>query len=175
MAHQVICKYCGQKFDRDKEPFIEVSIRRYAHKTCYEKMNGGSAAPTPQQSEEQDLKNLEKYIMKLFNENYINVKIRKQIMDYRKTYGYTYSGILKTLQWWFEIKGSSIESANEGIGIVPYVYNQACEYFYCLYLAELANESFKNYKPTTVEIKIKSPRAEKQSKRKFKLMENDND
>ena len=38
MAHIVICKYCGEKFDRDKEPFIEVSCRRYSHKACYDKI-----------------------------------------------------------------------------------------------------------------------------------------
>ena len=34
MAHFVICKYCGIRFDRDLEPAVEVSARRYAHKTC---------------------------------------------------------------------------------------------------------------------------------------------
>ena len=38
MAHFVTCKYCGIRFDRDLEPAIEVSSRRYAHKTCAEKV-----------------------------------------------------------------------------------------------------------------------------------------
>lgn len=31
---QVICPYCGAKFDRDKEPYALVSARRYAHAAC---------------------------------------------------------------------------------------------------------------------------------------------
>ena len=176
MAHLVICKYCGQKFDRDKEPAIEVSARRYAHKVCYEKAVGClSPEDKAKQDEEQDLKKLENYIMVLFDESFVSAKIRKQIADYRRDYGYTYSGILKTLQWWFDLNHHSIDDANDGIGIVPYVYKQACDYYYSLYLADIANEDFKNYKPEVVEITIKSPRVEKKSKRKFKLMENEND
>ena len=171
MAHLAKCKYCGVQFDRDREPWVEVSARRYAHKVCHEK---ATANLSPADLEEQDLKKLENYIMVLFNESFISAKIRKQILDYRKNYGYTYSGILKTLQWWFEIKKHSIENANEGIGIVPYVYKQACDYFYSLYLADIINESFKDYKQEIVEITIPSPRADKKQKREFQLMEADN-
>lgn len=176
MAHLAKCKYCGIQFDRDKEPWVEVSARRYAHKVCYEKAMGGlSPEDKAQKEEEEDLKKLENYIMVLFNESFISAKIRKQILDYRKNYGYTYSGILKTLQWWFGIKKNSVESANDGIGIVPFVYKQALDYYYSLYLADIANESFKDYKPEVVEITIKSPRAEKRNRRKFKLTESDSD
>ena len=60
-AHFVTCKYCGIRFDRDKEPAIEVSPRRYAHKECAERVD----AAIPQ--EEKDYNNLERYIKKLFN------------------------------------------------------------------------------------------------------------
>lgn len=48
MAHTVICCYCGNQFDRDKEEWghpkkelnsNEENIRRYAHKDCGEKNN----------------------------------------------------------------------------------------------------------------------------------------
>ncbi len=93
MAHFVTCKYCGIRFDRDLEPTIEVSSRRYAHKTCAEKVE----ATIPQN--EKDYSNLETYIKKLFKINTINAKTRKQIKDFREEYGYSYSGMLKTLYW----------------------------------------------------------------------------
>ncbi len=93
MAHFVTCKYCGIRFDRDLEPAIEVSSRRYAHKTCAEKVE----ATIPQ--DEKDYNNLEIYIKKLFKVNTINAKTRKQIKDFREEYGYSYSGMLKTLYW----------------------------------------------------------------------------
>ena len=35
MAHSVICVYCQQRFDRDKEAFVQPSSRRYGHASCY--------------------------------------------------------------------------------------------------------------------------------------------
>ena len=87
----VKCKYCGNQFDRNKEPYVEVSARRYAHKECAEKQRQSIS------KEELDYMELEKYIKKLFNMNVISAKVRKQIKDYRQTYGYTYTGIQKTL------------------------------------------------------------------------------
>ena len=82
MAHLAKCKYCGVQFDRDKEPWVEVSARRYAHKVCYEKAVGClSPEDKIQKDEEQDLKKLENYIMVLFDESFISAKIRKQILD----------------------------------------------------------------------------------------------
>ena len=66
----------------------------------------------------------------------------------------------KTLYWWFELKHNSIEKANDGIGIVPFVYNDASNYFYNLYLADIANKAApeKIKKPEVQEIEIGSPR-----------------
>lgn len=93
MAHFVTCKYCGSRFDRDLEPAIEISARRYAHKSCVEKVE----ATIPQ--DEKDYNNLENYIKKIFKLKTLSAKIRKQIKDYREDYNYTYSGMLKTLYW----------------------------------------------------------------------------
>lgn len=171
MSHIVICKYCGEKFDRDKEPTVEVGLRRYAHKVCAEQEQARlSPEEVAAREEEKDLKELEKYIMELFNETSISARIRKQIMDYRKTYQYSYSGILKTLKWWFEIQNNSIENANDGIGIVPFIYEKALTYYFGIYSAALANEEYKNYKAETKTIKIKSPQTEEKKRKKFKLI-----
>lgn len=34
MAHMVLCPYCKQKFDRDKEEYALIGARRYAHAAC---------------------------------------------------------------------------------------------------------------------------------------------
>ena len=47
--------------------------------------------------------------------------MRKQIQEFHQEYGYTYTGMLKTLYWWYEIKDHTTELAQNGIGIVPYV------------------------------------------------------
>ena len=59
-------------------------------------------------------------------------------MDFRKQYGYTYSGIQKTLYWFYELNGNSIEKANGHLGIVPYIYEEASNYFYKIFVAAAA-------------------------------------
>lgn len=169
MAHWVTCVYCKERFDRDKEPTTQISARRYAHKECAEKNQKEKT------KEEKDLEDLESYIMKLFNEPYVNARIRKQIKEYRKEYDYTYSGMLKTLIWFYEIKGNSIDKANGGIGIIPYVYKNACDYYYSLYIAKLSNESknIEDYKPKVKEIEIVSPAVKIKRHKLFNLDDNE--
>jgi hypothetical protein len=137
MAHLVTCIYCGKRFDRDKVPAQAVSARRYAHIECF-KIEEAKRAKI-----EKDKEALEKYIMKIFNETYINARVRKQINTYIQEYEYTYSGIHKALTYFFEVKGNSVEKANGGIGIVPYVYKDAYNYYYSIWLANQKNEYVK--------------------------------
>lgn len=159
----VKCKYCGIQFDRNAEPFVEVGGRRYAHKTCAEEHQ----AAIPQ--DEKDYNELETYIKKIFNEKNLNVKIRKQIKDYRQEYGYTYSGMLKTLYWWYEIKGHTIDQAQGGIGIIPFIYDDALKFYYNIYLAQKANANVKIQEPSIKVIEIESPRAMFSPKKMFDL------
>lgn len=167
MAHYVTCVHCQQRFDRDVEPTIQISTRRYAHAECVKQKENERS------QEEKDYEALENYIMKLFSKEYVTAKIRKQIKDYRKEYNYTFSGMLKTLIWWFEIKGNSIDKANEGIGIIPYVYDDACKYYYSLFLAQMANEDkdIEHYKPVIEEIEIAPPQVWTAPPRLFKFGE----
>lgn len=164
MAVRIVkCKYCGIQFDRNAEPAVEVSARRYAHKACADKYQETIS------QDELDYIELEKYIKKLFSLQVVNAKIKKQIRDFRQEYNYTYSGMLKTLYWWFEIRGNSIEQAQGGIGIIPFVYNDACQYYYSIYLAEIANKEVEIYKPQVKEIEIGSPRVKPNPIKLFNL------
>ena len=98
---------------------------------------------------EKDYLELKEYIEHLFKKDYINAKIMKQIQNYRNTYKYSYSGIKKCLQWWYEKNKHTIEDANEGIGIVPFIYEQVQDYYYKIYKAQEINSNYdiKNYKP----------------------------
>lgn len=163
--HQVKCKFCGKEFDRDVTPTIQVSAKRYAHKECAE------AAENNKTQEQKDQEELEKYIMKLFDEPYVNARVKKQIKDYKEQYQYSYSGMLKTLIYWFEVKGNSIEKANGGIGIIPFIYPQALNYYYSLYLAQLSNESknFEEYHQKTKIIEILPPEIQPKMIKLFNL------
>ena len=69
MAHYVKCLYCGEQFDRDKVEYVQVSARRYAHPACVKNHNDNKT------QEEKDLEQLEQYIMKLFDEPFVNARI----------------------------------------------------------------------------------------------------
>jgi uncharacterized protein YprB with RNaseH-like and TPR domain len=157
MSHIVTCFYCHQRFDRDKEPTTQVSVRRYAHQNCAEE------AEKNKTQEERDLEALEKYIKEKFNTKTISAKIKRQIQDYKEKYNYSYSGILKSLIYFFDIKGNSIEKANKGIGIVPYVWDESYNYFLKIYLAEIKNQEkdIQNFNTIVNEIEIFSPIVEK--------------
>ena len=162
IAHLVKCIYCGKTFDRDKVPFTAVTTRRYAHQSCAEAENN------KQKQEVDDKLKLNDYIIKLFNLDYVTPRIQKQLQKYIENYHYTYSGIHKALTYWFEIKNNPIESAKESIGIVPYIYQDAYNYYYALWLAQEANKGkqISDFIPQVKVIEI-SPPERKVKKRKL--------
>jgi hypothetical protein len=73
-------------------------------------------------------------------------------------YDFTYSGMLKSLKWFYEIKHNDKDSSNGRIGIIPYIYKDAYDYYYNLYLAQQRNKDIENYRLETKEVVIASPR-----------------
>lgn len=167
MAHYVICSICGERFDRDKIECEKTSARRYAHVECIKRKENEKT------KEEIDKEELEQYIMQLFDITYITPRIQKQLKTFIEEYKYTYSGIKKALIYFFEIKNNSIEKANGGIGIVPYVYNQSYEYYYSLWLAQQKNENIdiQKYTNNTVEVYISSPKRKPKKRKLFSFLD----
>ena len=101
------------------------------------------------------------YTKNLFGEDYNYVLTKKLAERYVKENHYTYSGMLKTLKWYYEKQGNSIEKSNGSIGIIPYIYKQASEYYFALYKAQLVNQEkdFSNFTMNKEKIvNIESPR-----------------
>lgn len=169
--HMVTCVHCRQKFDRDKQPFVEVSTRRYAHPDCHEKHK------IEYEQQQKDWLALEEYIKYLFNIETITVKIRKQVNDFVNNQHYTYTGILRALMYFYGVQGHSIEKANGGIGIVPYTYEAAHNYYQAIWLAnqQNANKNIGEYLPKEeTTILISAPKKKPIKKKAFSfLMEGD--
>ena len=218
-----MCKICGEKFDREKKPYVQVSASRYAHAECalrakeagtlnldeikvidptdivtciyckktfnkqneeYKLFSNGkyahkSCAELEEKRELTDQEKLEKYIMDLFQTDYVYARIQRQIKTYVTDYGYTYSGIHKALIYYYEIKNHPFDAgkAQGGIGIVPYVYEQAYAYYYAIWEAQQKQEyivdasSLEAYVPKVIEIKIPVPIRKPKEKRKFAFLE----
>ena len=167
--HKVKCKYCGQTFDRDLVPYKQVSERRYAHLAC------AVAAENEKTQAEKDKEELEKYIMELLGEDYISPRVRKQMSGYIEMYNFTYSGMKKALVYFYEVKGNDKSKANGGIGIIPYIYREAYNYYYDLWLAKQKNEHkvISSYKPIIREVRIPPPQRKPHRRRLFNFFEED--
>lgn len=162
--HRCKCKYCGEMFDRDKLPFIQVETRRYAHEECY---NEHMANRTEEQAAEDEFY---EYIKSIYGKNYNYVVINKQVQHYIKDYGYTWNGILKSLKWFYDVKHHK-KDPSHNISIVPYIYEQAKNYYYSLWAAQEANKEkdLSDITNKTVEIVVQPQKIVNKKSRMFSM------
>lgn len=160
----ITCKYCKKTFNKNEEEYIQLTNSKYAHLRCSE---------LEAQREKTDAEKLDDYIMKLFNYDYVPPTAKKQIKQFITEYNYTYSGILKALVYFYEIKGGDKERAHDSIGIVPYIYQDAYRYYYSLWLAQQRNEEkdLDDYKPKIVEVKIPVPQRNIEKRKLFSFLD----
>lgn len=144
----VKCPVCGEMFDRNSIPNIKIG-RRYFHTKCHEEREKNLT------QEDRDEIALYEYVKQLYGKNYNYILVKKQVESFHKA-GYSYHGMRLSLKWFYEIKHHSTEDSN-GIGIIPYVFNDAKKYYYNLYLAQQANSNIKNYKAATRIITVPRP------------------
>lgn len=92
-----------------------------------------------------------------------------------KQYNYTYSGMLKALVYFYEVKKNDVSKANDGIGIIPYIYNDAYNYYYTLWLAKEANKGkdISAYIPKEIEITIPPPQRDVVKRNLFQFLDKD--
>lgn len=151
--HLVKCPLCGKTFDTNSEPYVMVNSRRYAHESCYQESQGKA------DKIKHDKEQLELYIKELFGYQKLPDRVNKQIRQYTNEKGYSYSGIYKTLKYWFDIKKGDLEKANGGIGIVPYVYDQARDYWMGIWEARERNKELEAQQAAIItrEVRISAP------------------
>lgn len=167
--HIVKCPKCNKNFDTNTEQAVKISARRYGHATCYPDCT--DFVPLIKNLEDEDLTKLKAYITKIFGDNANWAMINKQIKKYKEEYNYSYSGILKSLIYFYEIQKNSIEKANNAIGIVPYCYQNAYNYYKSIFLAQQNSDTI--LKNRIKEFKITIPIKKGTKKRFFKLEDND--
>jgi hypothetical protein len=171
MGHQVICVKCNQKFDRDSIQAVRVGARRYAHASC-DPDNKDLVPLVIKPDKDPDMTKLKDYINKKYGERARWVLINKQIKDYTKEKGYSLSGILKSLIYFYEVKGNSVDGSNGGIGIVDYCYQDAYQYYLNLFLAQQANQNV-TLLTQTKEVNIKPPKMRGTKQKLFDLGESE--
>jgi len=166
--HIVKCPFCSQQFDANTEEYVKIKTR-YAHKKCAEEHEATMT------QDERDLAALFEYVKNLFGSDYNYMKVKRQIEKMKSDNpDYSYSGMKRSLQWFYEITHHPIENANGGIGIIPYIYDDARKYFYSLYVAQLANEHI-DITTEAKEFVIESPRAYSRPPRLFMIDDDEED
>lgn len=116
MARRVKCPECGTYNDKENTVYHN---SKYYCKICFEN----------RQRESQDYKDLIAYICELYQIEAPTGWMLKQIKDYKEQFNFTYRGIKTTLHYFYEIqKGNSVEDSM-GIGIVPFVYDEAKKFY----------------------------------------------
>ena len=187
----VKCAICGQSFNREKVKCVRHGTRRYAHYDCYpegdivfdppklvEKKEEPKAVKIVEKKEEpekEELKILKDYIQSLFGKEVNWPLVMKQIKNYVEENNFSYSGIRKSLHWFYDIQKNPLNAAEfkkRGLALIPFIYNQAYDYYAKLHQIEVNNQGY-NLKSTWETVTIKSPRASVKTKKLFNLDEED--
>lgn len=161
----MLCAYCNKAI-------TEINYKTYKkkiyHNKCYQLKLSELETENRQKAinftkirnntndEEESLNQLKEYICNLFHLEQLSFLIEKQIIEYTTKYKYTYNGICKTLQYFYDLCNNPIPSQHISIAIVPYVYEEAKAFYYNTYRVNVVNEK-KHISTNNRKIKIQPP------------------
>lgn len=146
MATNVKCGHCRTSLEKENSASFN---KKYYHPSCLKTIK----------QESEDYKLLIQYVEHLYGENYPFIIIKKQIKEYKEN-GMKYSGMRLALEYFYEEIGNSIEGS-KGVGIIPYVYEDAKNQYIN---KQNIKKSIEKYKPETIKVTIN--RKNKKSNRK---------
>lgn len=146
------CPECEYQIDKDIEEHIVHSKKTY-HVQCFKQF----------ERRKEDRSDLHNYICELYRIDFPTVYMLKQIKDFQTEYNYTLKGIHLALVYFHEVKEHPIDG--KGIGIVPYIYTEARNYY--IKLSEVNQHNMNIEFDNTVEIIYTTP----PKQRKLKLID----
>lgn len=111
---QVKCYYCKSETNKiEKDKAIRIDDKNF-HPDCAQKYL--------------DRKELSATICRIFNLKAPGPRNNALVTKYLNE-GMTYRGMIYSLVYFYEIKRNDKSKANEGIGIIPYIYEEAKKYY----------------------------------------------
>lgn len=139
MAREVICQYCKSQTNKvEKDKAVRIDNKNF-HFGCAQQYL--------------DKKELYETICRIFKLKAPGPKNNAYISKFHNA-GMTYKGMTHTLKYFYDIKRNSIAKSNEGIGIIPYVYDEAKHYYNKDKIAEKkATEALEKNKEIREQIK----------------------
>lgn len=130
--HIVTCRCCKQKFDaqlEDKDTiWIMPSKNWYYHKNCYENWVRKKDDIHSKADDDLWFGALWDFLSKEVKIGPDYRKIKSQWDNFIKK-GKTPKGIYFCIKYFYDIKKSDPKESKNGIGIVPYIYEEGCNYW----------------------------------------------
>ena len=117
------CRVCKVEIDKEKDDWIMPSKNWYYHRKCYNDWKQSTPA-----TDEEYRAFIYDFIARDLKVSYDYHMCKAQIDKFVKE-GKTVKGIFFTFQYFYEIKHGDWNKGHGGIGIVPFVYNEACTYW----------------------------------------------
>ena len=173
-AHMVKCLFCGKVFDAQESGkdiiWYKPRNNRYAHIEC------GKQKEAEKTQDEKDYERLYYYVKEQQKNNFDYIKFKKIVEAWHKDYNFTYNGMYYSLIYFYEIKKNSKQKFIDGsIGIIPFVYKDAENYYYNIYIAS-QRAGTGNYDATRSQtIEISPPAAKQRIPKLFNLDMEDDD
>ncbi len=118
------CRICKIEIDKEKDDWIMPKNKWYYHRECYE--NWKKSTPS---TDEEYKAFIYDFISRDLKVKYNYHMCEAQIDKFVKENKMTVKGIFFTLKYFYEVKKHEWDKGHGGIGIVPYVYNEACAYW----------------------------------------------
>ena len=117
------CRLCNIEIDKEKDDWVMPSKNYYYHRQCYKNWKKA------------ELKDDEDYVDLIYDFIARDLKVtydwwvceaqRKKFVKEKMTN----KGILFALKYFYEVKHGDWEKGHGGIGIVPFIYSDACAYW----------------------------------------------
>ena len=142
-----LCPFCKKKINIEKDLYRTLPGGWHAHEAC---------ALIEDQKEKTPEQELDLYIMKRYDIPFVTPYMKKLIEKYKDEYQYTYTGMLRSLQYWYEVKKMPFDK-KKGVGIIPYIYQEAYNYYHSIWLANQKSEDNYKYVPQVEEVTIRRP------------------
>lgn len=123
---KVKCPLCSE---RDEKEVMIKSGKRYWHPACLEEHEANKSAEEQRvDRDKNERKQLIAYVCDLYKVDKPSMLVLTQMKRMHEDNGWRYLAIQMTLEYFYEIKNNSTRNSN-GIGIVPYVYDEATDYY----------------------------------------------
>lgn len=101
-----------------------------------------------------DKDSLFEYIKEVYHAERVSPAVYTQAKRFHENAGYSYSGMEKAFRYFTEIKKGKL-GIDQNLGILPYIWEEAKNYYYQLWLIE--NQNSEPLETPIIEITIKQP------------------